>query len=62
MNGIFFGGGDQTRLVTCFIGPDGKDTPVLQVIRKNFNSNFTTIGGTSAGTMIQVSVPMITGG
>jgi cyanophycinase len=52
--GIFFGGGDQVRILTAFPG-----TPVLAAITSAFERG-AVVGGTSAGTACQSS-PMITG-
>jgi len=66
MTGVWFGGGDQENLMTCFYrnGTNGQliDTLTLSVIRARFNANLLAIGGTSAGTDIQQGAPMITGG
>jgi cyanophycinase len=52
--GIFFGGGDQVRILTAFAG-----SPVLAAIKAAHQSG-AVVGGTSAGTACQ-STPMITG-
>jgi len=75
MTGFFFGGGNQSRLIECFLNINraGKytDSPVLAAIRKKYASG-AVIAGTSAGTVIHVggtyvrdntkSIPMITSG
>jgi len=62
MTGVFFGGGDQTRLITCFFRNGREDTKTLAVIRQRFQSGDLAIGGTSAGTDIHQKAPMVTGG
>ncbi|HNX51174.1 MAG TPA: cyanophycinase [Thermoanaerobaculaceae bacterium] len=52
--GIFFGGGDQVRILVALAG-----TPVLAAIRAAYERG-AVVGGTSAGTACQSS-PMITG-
>ncbi len=52
--GIFFGGGDQTRITTALLG-----TPVGDAIAAAFSGG-AVVGGTSAGTACQSEV-MITG-
>ncbi|MGH9366474.1 MAG: cyanophycinase [Thermoanaerobaculia bacterium] len=54
MTGIWFGGGDQSRLTAALGG-----TPVEKAIRERFASG-AVIGGTSAGAAV-MSTPMITG-
>ena len=61
MSGFFIGGGDQSRLVTCFKTGAGRDSPVLAAIRRRFLAG-AVVGGTSAGTAILSGVPMVTGG
>ena len=64
--GLFFGGGDQSRLFKLFynVSADGSkyDTPVLAKIRELYESNRLIIAGTSAGSDIQQQAPMVTGG
>ncbi|KAL9655095.1 hypothetical protein ABK040_008876 [Willaertia magna] len=67
MDLIFFGGGDQSRLINCFFMTDKSgnriDSPALSLIRKNYLAKKLAIAGTSAGTAIQCGKPaMITGG
>jgi len=52
--GIFFGGGDQRRIMDAL-----RDTPTLDAVRAAF-ARGAVVGGTSAGTACQSS-PMITG-
>jgi cyanophycinase len=52
--GIFFAGGDQTRILNALAG-----TPVLDALREAFR-NGAAVGGTSAGTACQSEI-MITG-
>lgn len=71
MTGFFFGGGDQSRLITCLLKRDRTDSPVLAAIRKKFAQG-AAIAGSSAGTDIQAGgtylrdsskkIPMVTGG
>ncbi|GCE14826.1 cyanophycinase [Tengunoibacter tsumagoiensis] len=60
MTGFFFGGGDQSRLITCFYSSGRTDSPALAAIRAKYN-NGAVISGSSAGTEVQ-STPMVTGG
>ncbi len=46
--GLFFGGGDQRRLVLAFLGPDGKGTPALDALREVYRRGG-LIAGSSAG-------------
>mgnify|MGYP000135603064 CR=1 FL=1 len=59
VGGIWFVGGDQTR-ITATLKPDGRDTPVLTAIRKQLSSG-AVVGGTSAGAAI-MSDTMIAAG
>lgn len=59
---FFFGGGDQRRYTRLLLRRDGKDTAVLAAIRARFEGPGAVVAGTSAGAMMQVGVPMITGG
>jgi cyanophycinase len=52
--GVFFGGGDQVRILTAF-----RDSPVLAAIHAAHQRG-AVVGGTSAGTACQ-STPMLTG-
>lgn len=52
--GVFFAGGDQTRILAAFA-----DSPALAAVRRVF-ARGGVIGGTSAGTACQTT-PMITG-
>jgi len=52
--GIFFGGGDQVRIINALAG-----TPVLDALREAY-LNGAVVGGTSAGTACQSEI-MITG-
>lgn len=61
MTGFFFGGGDQSRLITCFFLSNRTDSPALAAIRSKFASG-AVVAGTSAGTAIHAQAPMITGG
>ncbi|MGW3245490.1 cyanophycinase [Streptomyces sp. NPDC001070] len=61
LNGFFFGGGDQSRLVTTLLKSDNTDSPALAAIRARFATG-AVIMGTSAGTAIAGSRDMVTGG
>ncbi len=61
MTGFFFGGGDQTRLITCLMNSNRSDSPALAAIRASY-ANGEVVSGTSAGTAIMAAAPMITGG
>ncbi|NRA29524.1 MAG: cyanophycinase [Parvularculaceae bacterium] len=58
--GVWFTGGDQTRLTQLLLQRNGSDTPVLAAIREAREAG-AVIGGTSAGAAM-MSDPMITGG
>ncbi|GJF31357.1 hypothetical protein KNE206_40570 [Kitasatospora sp. NE20-6] len=61
MNGFFFGGGDQSRLVTTLLRSDNSDSPALAAIRAKFTAG-AVVMGTSAGTAIANGRDMVTGG
>ncbi|MFG2825471.1 cyanophycinase [Kitasatospora sp. NPDC048365] len=61
MTGFFFGGGDQSRLVTTLLKSDNTDSPALAAIRAKFTAG-AAIMGTSAGTTIANGPDMVTGG
>ncbi|CAG0913324.1 unnamed protein product [Notodromas monacha] len=58
--GVFFGGGDQGRIINGIIHPDGSDTLVFEAIRDVFAIG--AVGGTSAGTACQSDGFAIAGG
>ena len=58
--GFWFTGGDQTRITQTLLGPEGKEAPLLQLIRKRLAAG-AVVGGTSAGAAI-MSKDMIAGG
>ncbi|GAB2518038.1 cyanophycinase [Microbulbifer agarilyticus] len=60
VGGIWFVGGDQTRITGTLLGPDGEDGPVLAAIRTQL-SRGAVVGGTSAGAAI-MSETMIAAG
>jgi cyanophycinase len=62
MNIIFFSGGSQNRLLNNVQDKDGRDTPLLAAIRKNFNARKTIVVGSSAGTASLARGPVITAG
>lgn len=60
--GFFVGGGDQSRYIECLLKSDQKtDTAVLAAVRAAVKGG-AGIAGSSAGTAILQSGPMITGG
>ncbi|GAA2796553.1 hypothetical protein GCM10010441_22210 [Kitasatospora paracochleata] len=61
LNGFFFGGGDQSRLVQTLLKSDNSDSPALAAIRARFTAG-AAIMGTSAGTTIANGRDMVTGG
>ncbi|WP_405009750.1 cyanophycinase [Kitasatospora sp. NBC_01539] len=61
MTGFFFGGGDQSRLVTTLMKSDNSDSPALAAIRAKFAAG-AAVMGTSAGTAITNGRDMVTGG
>ncbi|GAA3049892.1 hypothetical protein GCM10020229_71730 [Kitasatospora albolonga] len=61
MTGFFFGGGDQSRLVTTLMKSDNSDTPALAAIRAKWAAG-AAVMGTSAGTTITNGRDMVTGG
>lgn len=58
--GIWFVGGDQTRITETLMTAKGEDTPVLAAIRRQLAKG-AVVGGTSAGAAI-MSNPMIAAG
>ena len=67
LTGFFFGGGDQTRLVQAYYTGAGNSTgavasPALLAIKQALLTSGGVVAGTSAGTDIQTSSVMITGG
>ncbi|WP_078085972.1 cyanophycinase [Microbulbifer mangrovi] len=60
VGGIWFVGGDQTRIASTLLNAKGEDTPVLQAIRAQL-SRGAVVGGTSAGAAI-MSHTMIAAG
>ncbi|QIL88910.1 cyanophycinase [Microbulbifer sp. SH-1] len=60
VGGIWFVGGDQTRITTALYAENNMETPVLQAIRRQL-SRGAVIGGTSAGAAI-MSRTMIAAG
>lgn len=58
--GIWFTGGDQSRIIKVFRNEDGSNTPALNAIYETWN-NGAVIGGSSAGAAMMSEV-MITGG
>jgi cyanophycinase len=60
LSGVWFSGGDQTRIVRRLRRADGKDTPLLRLIRERHAAG-AVVGGSSAGAAI-MSEAMICGG
>ncbi|MHA3836039.1 cyanophycinase [Terrabacter sp. AAH1] len=62
LDGFFFGGGDQYRLVQVLQrGPEQRDSAVLAAIRAALTRG-AVVAGTSAGAQIQAGPCMVTGG
>jgi len=66
-NSIIFGGGDQSLITKCFFNENPATqtkttTPVFDALASKFNNEDIIIAGTSAGTAVQTSSPMITEG
>jgi len=61
MTGFFFGGGDQSRLLQTLVRGNGQETPAMREIRRAMERG-ALVGGTSAGTAVQVRGAMVTGG
>ena len=62
LDGFFFGGGDQYRLVQVLQrGPEQRDSAVLAAIRTALGRG-AVVAGTSAGAQIQAGPCMVTGG
>ncbi len=64
MDGFFFGGGDQSRILACFFKSTGSartDTPMMGALRNKVLAG-ALMAGTSAGTAVQSGAPMVTGG
>ncbi len=62
VQGVFFSGGDQWRLRRAFFDRDDRPNPWLQALRDAAAKGDVVIGGTSAGSAVQSSGPMITSG
>ena len=67
LDGLFFGGGDQSLLRRSLYFPDGRPTALLQSIQQRWRAGELVIAGTSAGTAVQSGdpesgVPMIANG
>lgn len=60
VGGVWFVGGDQTRITETLVQEDGSDTPLLSAIRRQLSKGG-IVGGTSAGAAI-MSGPMIAAG
>lgn len=65
-NAFIFGGGDQSLITQAFFDEDPEtgtrtETPVYEALRTKFETG-ALIAGTSAGTAVQTSSPMITEG
>lgn len=65
-NAFIFGGGDQSFITSCFFEEDPvlatrTETPLLTALKEQYAKG-AVIAGTSAGTAVQPSAPMITNG
>ena len=65
-NGFIFTGGDQSFITDCFFNENPKtqtrtDTALIKALRSQFDAG-AVIAGTSAGTAVQPTSPMITNG
>ena len=58
--GIWFTGGDQSRITRILLADDGSATPMLEAMRERLAEGI-VIGGTSAGAAV-MSDPMVSGG
>jgi cyanophycinase len=64
--GFIFGGGDQSLITECFFDEDPvtgtrTETPVFKALKQRYEEG-AVVAGTSAGTTVQSSSPMITEG
>lgn len=64
--GFIFGGGDQSLITECFFDQDPKtgdwvETPIFKALKQRYEDG-AIVAGTSAGTTVQTSLPMITEG
>ena len=63
LTGFFFGGGDQSRIITSFYNQDQRvPSPALMAIKETLLATGGVVAGTSAGTDVQTLNTMITGG
>ncbi|TDP61271.1 cyanophycinase [Roseateles toxinivorans] len=69
LDGIFFSGGDQARLLESFVGRDAQGryrrlSPQLEILRARHAAGRLVVAGTSAGNASQAGpgVPMLSGG
>lgn len=58
--GIWFIGGDQTRIVECMTDKDGNETPALRAVRQVYDKGG-VIGGTSAGAAVMSGIMIAAG-
>lgn len=61
-DGIFINGGDQSLTRQAFYRRDGQPSAWLDAIQQRVSAGSLAIGGTSAGSAIQPSAPMISNG
>ncbi len=61
-DGIFFNGGDQSLTLAALVDEDGQPTRELERLRQRFDAGTLAVGGTSAGSAVQASGFMLTGG
>jgi cyanophycinase len=62
LTGIFFTGGDQERIESTYFDLHHHPTPVLSAIAEQYEKDLLVVAGSSAGTTIQQSTPMVSGG
>ena len=63
LDGFFFGGGDQQRIIYSLYNDDERQpSPVLTAIKARLLESGGVVAGTSAGTDCQTSHTMISGG
>ncbi|PIQ36452.1 MAG: hypothetical protein COW59_12550 [Lysobacterales bacterium CG17_big_fil_post_rev_8_21_14_2_50_64_11] len=62
VDGVFFSGGDQSRLRTVFFTRDGKPNGIHRALATSFAAGSLVIAGTSAGSAVQSSRAMLSNG
>ncbi|ASG64808.1 cyanophycinase [Idiomarina piscisalsi] len=61
-DGLFFNGGDQNLTRSTFLKPNNEPSDILKMIIANVQQKEIVVGGTSAGTAVMTSKPMISNG